>query len=219
MKPGPDRLVRDILRAGIAMLKDPASDDLWTLLLDGWEASEVARLRDGFRAVPPTAKLSWARSEDPWPLWSVALASESPNTKFLGNSGGKIVRVRPHEDPKSYRRIAIIMDATVSVWIVSPNADVVREHSDIAKALIFGAALDIYGGGYESFGLQVNHELNPLAAYLPEKLMLREQVWSFLGYEASVQVFPAGYLHPPGYVGLEGYDLGDGHVGKVEVEH
>lgn len=216
MRAGSDKLVLDLLTAGVARLM--TDDDIWDVLLDQWPAEDVTRLKEGFRKLPPIPRLNYARSAARWPVWSIAMGGQTVRADFLGQSGGSFLRTKSGVT-SAVKRYALATDDTISIWVMSENGDATREHSILVKALLLGAGRDILKAGYDHFNFISMADLQPQPGMIPEHIFVREQNWAFVGYDATAAVFPEGYLlSTPPYVGVQGLDLGDGHVGKVEAK-
>jgi hypothetical protein len=210
---GPDKIVQELMKAYVAgpLMTDNA---LWTKIFDGQPAGAEVPYRNDFRANPPTVKLGFARQNDPWPLWAVVLTGDNTGEEFVGKNERVILSESDIDtDELTY---SMLSEQEVSIIVYSENPDVTRVQSQIACGIILASLRDIVAAGVDSYSYIGMQDLAPQSNYLPETLWARVQTWKFLMNWTMPAARDRQVVYPPAYVGLDGVDLGNGHVGKVD---
>ena len=210
MNEGADKAVRDALDAFFVRLA--TEDDLWVGMFEEMDATTRNAYRDNFRANPCTVRLGYPRDEEAYPVVSVHLAADQPEKDFAGRSQGLIGQIGTDVVQELW---ATMLQQQVVCACVGRNIDAVRILAYLTLAGAIQARDALVTAGYSGLNPNGMQDLSPQESGLPLELSAR--VVSFGVFEHCQFKVPAAHqpLKGPAYVGIQGTDLGHGHVGGV----
>lgn len=210
MLPGADKAVLGVLQAFKSQLL--TDDAVWGILLEGHTAAEIAAYKTDFRAHPPTPKLGYPRSTDPWPVWCVVLLGETLDADLTAASIGD------YKDSEGVTReiLGFALSQKIGVFVYADNPDVCRTNTLLVKAAVLGGRDAIQTSGLEGALYSGCEDLAPDARYLPEHLWARAQYWEFPGMQSTAVAVSTDLVGAPIEVGIEGEILDDdGNTGLM----
>jgi len=210
MLPGADKAVLGVLQAFKALLL--TDDATWLTLLDGHSPAEITAYRNDFRSHPPTPKLGYPRSTDPWPVWCVVLLGETLDADLTAASVGE------YKDSNGVMRevLGFVLSQKIGVFVYADNPDTCRTNTLLVKAAILGGRDAIQSAGLEGALYAGCEDLAPDTRYLPEHLWARGQYWEIPGMQTTAVSMPSDSVGAPIEVGIEGEVLDDdGNTGLM----
>lgn len=202
-----DLLVIAALKAGLQALVD--NEALFLSLLAAYPADERARIRTRFLARTPTVQPAFARTSDPWPLWSVVLADRSPTDLFLGHRIGVAADIGTNGS----RQFGYVGSQSVQIYLHTEHPAETRIHDLLCEACLFGQVGWLLGQGATSVIPGGARDLRPDETYLPETVFSRVQTWDLGGLTVAYEALPAP--HTTIYAHITGITV-DGIPGQVD---
>ena len=182
----------------------------WERLARFLDAREVATVKSVFAARPPRIRAGYATSQDPMPTIAVALASEAPESEFLAELLD--VGVDLPELGMTGEVRGSIDGQTIDVTIYADHPDVTLYLYHWTKYVLRAHVPWLIRHGVINPAFVRGGDVQPGAAYAPERLFIRQQTWKCSGESASVEPIP----DPPRgvYIFLQGVIV-DGVRGGV----
>lgn len=202
---GADSVIVSILNTVVQKM----SFDLFERLLpESLSETEKQGFWEMWRGATPRVTYGYPRQAGPWPQWTVILMGEQVEQIPLGYA------VEEGLNDKS----GFLVTELVDIRTYAKNATYGRLLHYLARGAVLSARDIWLREGYVLVRYRGARDLAPAQEFLPEDIWLRIQSWDF-GCKVIVesQRDLEGLLRPPGYVGLEGEEVGPGVRGKVTV--
>lgn len=167
----PDRLLLQALTAGVEeLVADPT---LFGRLAAGWPAAELSRLQARFLARRPAVRPAFARKDDPFPTWNVALSEERPERELVGAYLGVDEAMGAH----GASELGGLEEQLVAVYLCCEHPEEARLHHQLAKGIVRDSLRWLLEQGVVSVGYEGARDLRPDEQYLPETVWARLQSW------------------------------------------
>jgi len=135
----PDRVIINMMRIGVTAIRDnleELDDILGTDQEGGLESAEVEKIKAVFTSNPPTVIQSYPRSDSTFPVFAVALISDTDHTEFIGESERQLsVDFLLGDETVSEVRERRRSD-NIGVYVYSEHPDVCAYLYRVAKRII-----------------------------------------------------------------------------------